>query len=313
MKIILGLFFALSLCGQAEGIQVAQLVEKSQGYHLYSQALPTLLRTLNKKTTLKFDTQPVLINQFTEEIFNYPIVYVNYGDRRDWNLSEDEVKNLRTYLNEGGFLYIDAGINASFLDEKSNQGQHHSFANWQISSTLEKVFQKVMPESSFAPLPRSHQIFKIFNSGLPNPRNLPKSVQDFVVDEKWPDGTFSLVALKVGGHIAVLASPIVAMGWGKNSRGQWASPISFRVREESDGLSGLLAQTKYQGRKYGAINEAGLVDEIYCVKGENPSWVKESSGKWRVFRYYQGKEISDFAHRFYTRLGMNIFIYALTQ
>lgn len=313
MKGLILIVLLLSSFIQAEAIKIAQLVEKTQGYHQYSYALPTLLKTLNEKTTLKFDPQPVLINRFSTEIFEYPMVYVNYGDRKDWNLSNEERKNLRTYLKEGGFLYIDAGINADFLDEKSNQGQHHSFANWQVTQTLAQVFEKVIPESAFNPLPRSHKIFKLFNAGLPNHKHLPKTVQDFVINEKWPDGTYSLVALKIDGRIAVLASPIVAMGWGKNSRDRWSRTISFRVRESAEGLSKMLSNTGYRGKKYKAINEAGLVDSIYCAKGEKPSWVEESNGQWRVFRYYQGEEINDFAHQFYTRLGMNIFIYAVSD
>jgi len=311
-KIVLLLIISCQLL-QAKPIRIAQLVGQGTRYHSYSSALTTLLKTINEKTTLKIDTQPIIINQFSKEIFKFSMIYVNYGDRKDWKLSPDEEKNLRTYLQQGGFLYIDAGINADFLDEASNQGQHHSFANWQVTQTLAKVFEKVIPESSFTPLPRSHEIFKIFNAGLPNHKNLPKTVQKFVINEKWPDGTYSLVGLKVDGRLAVLASPIVAMGWGKDSRNRWSNTISFRVRESAAGLSKMLANTDYLGKKYKAINEAGQVDYIYCAKGEKPSWVEEANGKWRVFRYYQGEEISDFAHQFYTRLGMNIFIYGLTH
>ena len=313
MKKIFLILMMLSQFVFSESIRVAQLVEKTKRYHQYSYALPTLLKTINQKTTLKFDPQPVIIHSFSKAIFDYAMIYVNYGDRKDWSLSPEEEKNLRTYLKQGGFVYIDAGINADFLDEKSNQGQHHSFANWKVTQTLAKVFEKVMPESSFTPLPRSHEIFKIFNAGLPSHKNLPKTVQDFVINEKWPDGTYSLVGLKVDGRIAVLASPIVAMGWGKNNQGRWSGNISFRVRESSDGLSKMLAKTSYQGQKYKVTNEAGQSDYIYCVKGKKPSWIEEANGQWRVFRYYQGEEINDFAHQFYTRLGMNIFIYAIAN
>jgi hypothetical protein len=44
-----------------------------------------------------------------------------------------------------------------------------------------------------------------------------------------------------------------------------------------------------------------------------PAWVNEPEGNWRVFRYYSSREISEYAHVFYTRLGVNIFIYALTH
>ena len=44
-----------------------------------------------------------------------------------------------------------------------------------------------------------------------------------------------------------------------------------------------------------------------------PSWANEPGGKWRVFRYYGSREISDFAHTFYTQFGTNIILYALTH
>ncbi len=311
MKIFTYILVLMSQLLLAQPIQIAQMVSVKQGYHQYSHALPTLFKTLNEKTSLKIDPQVVVIEEFSEEIFKYSMIYVNYADRKDWNLAPEEQQHLRNYLELGGFLYIDAGVNASFLDEKTNQGQHHSFANWQVSKTLEEQFKAVIPESQFNPLPRSHALFSIFNAGLPDHSKLPETVHDFVVNEKWPDGTYSLVGLKVKGRIAVLASPILAMGWGKNTRGRWESTISFRVRAKGEGLSEMLANTSYLGDKYEVINEAGQTEFIYCQKESKPSWIEESDGTWRIFRYYQGEEISDFAHQFYTRLGMNIFLYAL--
>ena len=54
-------------------------------------------------------------------------------------------------------------------------------------------------------------------------------------------------------------------------------------------------------------------DIIYCQEAATPAWANEPGNKWRVFRYYGSREISDFAHVFYTRLGTNILVHALTQ
>jgi hypothetical protein len=138
-------------------------------------------------------------------------------------------------------------------------------------------------------------------------------VREFVVNEKWPDGTYSMVALHVKGRIAVLASPIIAMGWGKNSLGGWQTTIRFRIREGTEGLSDTLKTAAYDGARFETTREDGGKDVIYCQKKALPAWVEEPGGHWRVFRYYGSREISDFAHVFYTRLGTNILVYALTH
>ena len=143
--------------------------------------------------------------------------------------------------------------------------------------------------------------------------SLPDSVRDFVIQEKWPGGTYSAVALTVNGRIAVVTTPIISMGWGKNHLGNWSTKIRFRVRENVSGLADYLQTAAYSGARYESTREDGDKDVIYCQKEALPAWVNEPGNTWRVFRYYQSREISDFAHAFYTRLGVNIFSYALTH
>ena len=76
-------------------------------------------------------------------------------------------------------------------------------------------------EKTFKSLPRSHKIYKVFYKGLPDPTVLPDTVREFVVNEKWPQGTYSAVGLEVNDRIAVLCTPIIAMGWGKRYDGEW--------------------------------------------------------------------------------------------
>ncbi|MGE4550626.1 MAG: hypothetical protein AAEJ57_04490, partial [Opitutales bacterium] len=67
------------------------------------------------------------------------------------------------------------------------------------------------------------------------------------------------------------------------------------------------------GSTFEVSREDGLKDIVYTQLGMRPVWVEEPNGKWRIFKYYSGGEISNYAHAFYTRLGANVFIYALTQ
>jgi len=142
---------------------------------------------------------------------------------------------------------------------------------------------------------------------------LPDTVKSYTEQEKWPDGTYSAVALRRQGRIMVLATPIVAMGWGKNSLGQWNTTIRFRVLEGTAGLDDYLSTAAYSGPRFEVVREDGGKDVIYCQDAALPAWANEPGGHWRVFRYYASREISDFAHIFYTRLGTNILLYALTR
>lgn len=321
----------LKKSGQAD-VVIAQLIQGRPVSRSYPYALTTLLQTVNKLSTIEISPDPVIIQSFEDPaLFRYPFIYVNFADRNDWTFSELEKKNLRAYLDRGGFIFVDAGITAEFLRSDVRLGQHHSFAEWDACPQLKDAFQTLYPDKTFHSLKRSHPLYRAFYRGLPDASRLPNTVRDFVVNEKWPQGTYSAVALTVNRHIAVLAMPIIAMGWGKNQLGQWATRISFRIRESASGLSERLRTAAYSGARFETVREDKLKDIIYCQReGGNrrvptfsgdlgaaipstPAWVHEPGNKWRVFRYYQSREISDYAHEFYTHLGINILVYALTH
>ena len=295
-------------------VSVIQLIQGKTLSRSYGNALSTLLSEIDKRTTIKIDKDPIIIASFEDRIiFHHPFIFVNYADRPDWSFTDLEKRNLKKYLERGGFLFIDAGINAEFLRKNVRFGQHHSFADWEASPVIMAAFKRVFPGKEFRPLKRSHSLFKSFYSGLPDPGSLPDSVRDFVIREKWPGGTYSVVALTVNGRIAVVATPIISMGWGKNHLGNWSTNIRFRIRENVSGLADYLQTAAYSGARYESTREDGDKDVIYCQKEALPAWVNEPGSAWRVFRYYQSREISDFAHAFYTQLGVNIVSYALTH
>lgn len=295
--------------------QVAQIVEGEIMQRNYPDALASLLQAGSESAQLALSDEPAFYRDFSDpKLLQHPILYCNYADISDWALGREARRQLKAFLDRGGFLYIDAGISASFLrDGNAVYGQSHSFAEWQVTPQLETLFRELYPESRFEPLPRSHPLFRAHYSGLPDPSNLPESVRDYVVHEKWPQGTFSLMGLYVNDRLAVVCSPIIAMGWGRNSLGQWTTNIGFRVRESADGLSERLSQAAYTGQRFETQREDGQFDVIYTQEAATPAWVQETDGHWRVFRYYHTNEINDFAHRFYTRLGTNIFVHALAQ
>ena len=94
--------------------------------------------------------------------------------------------------------------------------------------------------------------------------------------------------------------------------GQWETQISFRIRESTDGLGDYLKNASAYD-SYLANREDGGKDNIFTDSSNRPVWVKEPDGTWRVFRYYTSQTISNYAHEFYSRLGINILVYALTH
>ena len=96
-------------------------------------------------------------------------------------------------------------------------------------------------------------------------------------------------------------------------RRMWIPPISFRIRESSEGFDEKLKLASFKGGTYEVKREDGLNDILYSQPGQRPLWVQEPTGKWRIFKYYSGEEISNFAHAFYTRIGANVLMFALTN
>lgn len=299
----------------ASAIRIVQMVQGNALHRNYADALPSLLEELNEVTTLKIAPDPVMIERFDDPaLLEHPVLYINFGDRADWTLAPEEIDALRAFIDRGGFIFVDAGINASFLREENNlYGQSHSFAEWQVSPVVADAFREVYPEKSFQPLPRTHRLFSAFYQGLPDPEILPESVREYVVNEKWPQGTYAAMGLFVEGRLSVLAMPILAMGWGRNELDEWTTFIGFRIREGAEGISERLADAAYTGVRFETTREDGRSDIIYTQQAAMPAWVQEPGDRWRVFRYYYTQEISDYAHTFYTRLGVNIFVYAFTE
>lgn len=174
-----------ALPGEAE-LRIVQLVEGEPLQRNHPAGLPSLLSEISRTTPFPFSPDPVFIQSFADpRLFESPVAYVNFADRSDWELSPAEIEALRTYLQNGGFLFIDAGINSEFLRGEASLGQRHSFADWEVTPILAGQMEAVLPGRSFEPLPRSHPIFQGFHNRLPDPDPLPEAIRDYVVNEKW--------------------------------------------------------------------------------------------------------------------------------
>jgi SAM-dependent methyltransferase len=107
-----------------------------------------LLKFIAKNTNIK--TNPVFkfVDLATTDIFDYSFLFLT--GHGNINFSEKEVQNLRTFLENGGFLYVDD--------------------DYGLDPFIRKEMKKVFPEQNFVEIPFSHGIFSChfqFPGGVP--------------------------------------------------------------------------------------------------------------------------------------------------
>lgn len=141
--------FAFGSIAQNQGVKIA-LMKYSGGGDWYSDptALPNLIAFCNLNLKTNIFPEPSTVELSTPEIFNFPFVHLT--GHGNIIFSENEARNLRTYLEGGGFLHCDD--------------------NYGLDEYFRREMKKVFPEKEFIELPPSHPIFHQkydFNEGLP--------------------------------------------------------------------------------------------------------------------------------------------------
>ncbi len=71
-------------------------------------ALPNLMREMKRRSNVKANEVPKVVSVSSKEIFKCPFVY--FTGTKDFRLTEEEVKNLRLYLMQGGLVWADNGL-----------------------------------------------------------------------------------------------------------------------------------------------------------------------------------------------------------
>lgn len=110
--------------------------------------LPTFLRFIRQNTLIDVAAEPDVVELGSENLFRYPFIFISgHGNVL---FSDHEAERLRTYLERGGFLYIDD--------------------DYGIDPYIRREMKKVLPEHDFVELPFSHPIYDqhhAFPSGPP--------------------------------------------------------------------------------------------------------------------------------------------------
>jgi hypothetical protein len=129
-------------------------------------------------------------------LWNYPLVFITgHGNVK---LSDEEVRSLRRWLDQGGLLWAD-----------DNFGMDKSFR---------ELMQRVYPESPLVELPFSHEIFR---RPFPFPNGAPKVHEH----DGGPPRVFAVIR---GGRVAVLYTFDTDIGNGLEDAGIHDDPPAKR-------------------------------------------------------------------------------------
>jgi hypothetical protein len=151
---LLSLFILLPILSHISLAQSGEFtiakVKYSGGGDWYSNpsSLKNLLKFIADNTNLTVQSEPTVVEVGSNEIYNYPYIYLN-GHGRVF-FSEEEAKNLRQYLLAGGFLHCDD--------------------NYGMDRFIRAELKKVFPEEDLVELPFNHPIYHShfnFPAGLP--------------------------------------------------------------------------------------------------------------------------------------------------
>jgi len=110
--------------------------------HDYPEGEENMLKILNELTNLEPNVEQSNIFGLEDpEIFKYPVTYM--CEPGSWYATDEMAKNMRAYLNKGGFLIID----------------DFRYRDW---DNFEGQMLKILPDAKFLVLDISHPIFHSF-------------------------------------------------------------------------------------------------------------------------------------------------------
>ncbi len=109
---------------------------------------PNLLHFIAQNTNLQVDSIYQSVDLASDNLFEYPVLFLT--GHGDVDFSPEEVRNLKAYLENGGFLYIDD--------------------DYGLDKFIRNQMKKIFPDQDFVDLPLSHGIYSCqfkFPDGCP--------------------------------------------------------------------------------------------------------------------------------------------------
>ncbi len=143
------LTLALNLPAQEFGLRLALLKYNGGGdWYANPSSLSNLALFTNQQLGTSIDPEYEVVEAASPDIFNYPFVHMTGHGNVVFN--QEEIENLRSYLQAGGFLHIDD--------------------NYGMDKFIRPELKKIFPEAELQPLPPTHPLYQqffAFKEGLP--------------------------------------------------------------------------------------------------------------------------------------------------
>lgn len=111
-------------------------------------AIPNLHEFISKNTSIEVQDEEVSVKASDPDLFKYPFIFLT--GHGNISFSDDEVTNLRAYLENGGFIIAND--------------------SYGLAQAIRREFKKVFPEKEFVELPFSHPVYHTlydFPNGVP--------------------------------------------------------------------------------------------------------------------------------------------------
>ncbi|MGH7465664.1 MAG: DUF4159 domain-containing protein [Longimicrobiales bacterium] len=131
-------------------LTIAQLQYDGGGdWYANPSGLPNLLREIRERTGVAVSLTPGRTRLTDPALWSYPYLYVTgHGNMR---FSDEEVRVLRRYLLDGGFVHVDD--------------------NYGLDESFRREIGRVFPDRQLQEIPPGHPVFNVFYSF---PEGLPK-------------------------------------------------------------------------------------------------------------------------------------------
>ena len=139
---------------QPEEFQIARVQYRGGGdWYNSPTSLTNLLRYAKKEVPVAVSDRYEDVQIGSREIFNYPFLYLT--GHGNITLNESEMENLRRYLLQGGFLYVDD--------------------DYGMDPYVRPLLKEIFPEDPWLELPGDHPIYSIV---YPFPAGRPPKVHE---------------------------------------------------------------------------------------------------------------------------------------
>jgi hypothetical protein len=117
--------------------------------------IPNLAKSINNRTKVKIPENEVILSLKDSEIYLYPFLFITGHGKLEF--SKTELENLRNYLWNGGFVYVDDdyGMDEYFREEIKKAFPKHKLIQLPVDHEIYKIFYK-LPEG----LPKIHEHYK---------------------------------------------------------------------------------------------------------------------------------------------------------